>query len=963
MNYHNTRRGSALFAASLAAIACYGQATDQTEDEIFELSPFEVKSDDDGYRANSTLAGSRLDTQLKDTAASIDVLTMALIEDVAAVNLDEVLEYATNADNNIAAGESSDNLQFEAPSGRFNIRGLPATRTRNYLPISHNADVYNATRFEEQRGPNSILYGIGSPAGIINKATKRATLGTDLRRGSFMLVDAGGFRATVDVNQPLGEKMAVRVNTVYSALDDPIAEYAFRKTEGLHLAFTGQINEKIRVFAETEWVNQDSVLPTRRLPRDGVSNWIYNPTNPGVTFSDVGELDGELGDFGIRQLGGATRGTYIANDGSVVNMSRGYYTSGNSLTIYGENYPELWDRRANPGGAAQLRANEFYSFGAGVEMALTQKTFLELSFNRNGLETQTGGLSFGDVYGMPAELNPDGSENPYAGMMYVEGQYRFWDRATDYESYRATLSHEVDFERLGNYRFALMYETNKEALENMQRRERWVDQDGLPAFNSNIRNSRNTVYRRVYFDPLDPAGIDWSSVYATGPLAEGFVDDADFGDGNLYDSAWRNQSAFIHTWNDYETAMLGLQARYFDNRLIIGGGLREDTMDQASGNFRDENNRIVENEFRERWWDPEGEPTLAQYEGTTKTFGAVFHINEVLRLMYNHSDNFGVSARRRFTYPDNGPQDNTEGIGTDFGIGFSLLEDKVSGRLTRFETDATNAIEFGFNLANLNDSIWEVLVANPDVTGLSQADYDNNLVIGTGGTTDKTVEGYEFAITANPTRNFRLNLRYSYTDGFRSNSYPDAHLYRDGDAEGLFYGRQALPYFESLIAANPSVGALTASPGEEGGSTLAAIIADFRDDLAVQDRIDGVSLAGNTLHKGNIFANYSFREGRLKGLSVGAGVRYVGPRDLGLGEDAEGNLFKLEGSSVTSADVKVGYRLGDFAGLSNVRLQLNVKNALNNQDPLINRKNSDGSVRSVTFARPRAIRLTSTFDF
>src|SRR6201999_797268 len=49
--------------------------TDASEDTIL-LSPFEVSSSkDEGYAATSSLAGSRLNTQLKDIASPISVVT------------------------------------------------------------------------------------------------------------------------------------------------------------------------------------------------------------------------------------------------------------------------------------------------------------------------------------------------------------------------------------------------------------------------------------------------------------------------------------------------------------------------------------------------------------------------------------------------------------------------------------------------------------------------------------------------------------------------------------------------------------------------------------------------------------------------------------------------------------------------------------------------------------------------
>ncbi len=52
-------------------------------DVVVELSPFTVNSAaDKGYRAENTLAGSRLNTSLRDTPASISVFTREFLDDI-----------------------------------------------------------------------------------------------------------------------------------------------------------------------------------------------------------------------------------------------------------------------------------------------------------------------------------------------------------------------------------------------------------------------------------------------------------------------------------------------------------------------------------------------------------------------------------------------------------------------------------------------------------------------------------------------------------------------------------------------------------------------------------------------------------------------------------------------------------------------------------------------------------------
>ena len=76
--------GRACSAASVCSLAfipsvLFAQGDSDDEQEVFTLSPFEVNAaSDEGYRATSTLAGTRIATDLKDIGSSISVLTEQL---------------------------------------------------------------------------------------------------------------------------------------------------------------------------------------------------------------------------------------------------------------------------------------------------------------------------------------------------------------------------------------------------------------------------------------------------------------------------------------------------------------------------------------------------------------------------------------------------------------------------------------------------------------------------------------------------------------------------------------------------------------------------------------------------------------------------------------------------------------------------------------------------------------------
>jgi outer membrane receptor protein involved in Fe transport len=184
------------------------------EGEPIELSPFSVTTDkNEGYLATSSLAGTRLNTSLRDIAAPISVITPQFLQDTGVTNVTELLVYTTGTEvagigGNFLGTTSGDvtglNEILRAPHKATRVRGLNnADLTRDFFPTDIPLDSYNITGIDISRGPNSVLYGLGSPAGIINYSLKvpnlnRNAYSAELRYGSY-----GSHRASVDVDQVL----------------------------------------------------------------------------------------------------------------------------------------------------------------------------------------------------------------------------------------------------------------------------------------------------------------------------------------------------------------------------------------------------------------------------------------------------------------------------------------------------------------------------------------------------------------------------------------------------------------------------------------------------------------------------------------------------------------------------------------------------------------------------------------
>lgn len=197
------------------------------EEDTVVLSPFEVQvQKDNGYQATETLAGTRIRTELKDVGGALSVYTKEFMRDIGATDNASLLQYTTNAEvagtrgsyAGLGNGTSMDESgTLRAPGSAQRVRGLAsADNTRDFFITDIPWDSYNVDRIDIQRGPNAILFGLGSPAGIVNATTRNAEFRNkgelQFRVGSY-----GSTRSSVDVNQEIIKGvLALRLDAMWN---------------------------------------------------------------------------------------------------------------------------------------------------------------------------------------------------------------------------------------------------------------------------------------------------------------------------------------------------------------------------------------------------------------------------------------------------------------------------------------------------------------------------------------------------------------------------------------------------------------------------------------------------------------------------------------------------------------------------------------------------------------------------
>ncbi len=949
----NDRLRRALLSALLIAampVCLYAQATPAAatspvtdpESEPLELSPFEVDASRDvGYLATNTLAGSRFNTSLKDTPATISVMTAEFLADIGATQIEDAMRYAVNVeffndDDRQAINGNSIFSNFQT----YRVRGLEASRTRNFFSMSGRAvpdEMAFVERIEDSRGPNSVMAGISQPGGTINSSTKQARLTQAFERSSVMLGSYDSKRVTLDVNRPLGRKLAVRLNAVYND-NNEFRLFQHQTHLRAMLSATYQLSERTRIRAELERGEIESNQPTGDTLRDYSLAWMDAGRPTAATQVAIANT--------VRLNQTNRHVTYIANGDNVMDLRGTLQTTGSNNTITD---PKIADYSINWGGLAQNRFLRFGVFSAFLEHQITKNTFFEIAFNHaeqtfdnrqpRGTPQQLLGDPNQRLNGANNALNGGGT-NPYAGRLFLESSWFRTDRWDLSDTGRVMLSHVLDLRKWGNYRFVGGIEYEKRFFRSRLNWEQWRDAStGAPPFNAAPDNVLNRVYRRTYVTEGQ-----WDTYSLSGPVGNsGMLNNiTDPVNGRTLSSAWVQGAAPIETYVTQKTGNFAAQARYFSDRLIVMGGLRRDEYDDMRlATARDSVTQV--------WGiirDP-NDPGVARNSviGRSKTFGAVFHATPRISLISNVASNVSVPVAGQYRLDPSGDPlkepllvPNPTGRGRDYGIGLNLIDNRLYLRVTRYTTQATDQSTTSPSRVRTNNlAIMDLLLANGLI---GQAEYDKRTDVGGSGLFGDKSTGVEFELTGNVTDNWRVTMSYSKTKALENYRFTEWLKWEKINDQFL------QPYLSNQTV----------------GGTISTLLDGIHDELLAQTQSVGVGKFGNREHKFSTTTRYNFRQGLLRNTYVGASYRHQSKMFVGTDPATGDNLY---GNSYGYADVFLGYTAPRFYRNLRLSFQLNVYNVLNKRKPLVIRySTTDPTVVFRNLVQPPTTwRFTTNIEF
>ena len=164
------------------------------------------EAEDNDYNVDEASVGTRTDTPTQNVPQSIQVIPQEVIEDQQVNNVTDALRNVPGilpADSNRTL---FNNVIIRGFGGGFDFSTDVYRRNglRDGQGASNTGDTANIERIEVLKGPSSVLYGQGSPGGIINLVTKQP-LSEPFYEVSGEIGNFNFYRGTIDLSGPLDE--------------------------------------------------------------------------------------------------------------------------------------------------------------------------------------------------------------------------------------------------------------------------------------------------------------------------------------------------------------------------------------------------------------------------------------------------------------------------------------------------------------------------------------------------------------------------------------------------------------------------------------------------------------------------------------------------------------------------------------------------------------------------------------
>lgn len=390
-----------------------------------------------GYVATRSLSGTKTDTALIETPQSISIVTKDQMRAQNAESLNQILRYsaAVVPETRGATASRLDQLTIRGFSPATYLDGLRMPSSRDALP---QKDAFDLERVEVLRGPASVLYGQGTPSGVINMVSKRP-LDTPFHEVG---VEYGTFnkkRTTFDLSGPLDDQgvYSYRVAGLFDDADGQV-EHTETRRQSLSSAFTWRPDDATSLTLLGHFQKDPKGASYGSVPAWG--SVLHSPTGRkiDVDFYD-GEKNFEKSDREYYSLGYAFEHHF--NDVWTVRQNARYLRAeGVYRSIYNSNLQADY-RTSNRSTIATDVDMDAYTLDNQVQAKfdtgpLQHTLLMGLDYQNTSTDTKAGyGKGpdldiFDPVYGAPVEtpaFSTDATSRSEQTGVYLQEQMK-WDK-------------------------------------------------------------------------------------------------------------------------------------------------------------------------------------------------------------------------------------------------------------------------------------------------------------------------------------------------------------------------------------------------------------------------------------------------------------------------------------------------------------------------------------------------------
>mgnify|MGYP001806313336 CR=1 FL=1 len=229
----------------------------------------------EGYVASNSVTATKTDTPLLDIPQSISVVTREQLEDQSHHSLADVLRYVPGT--TVGQGEGNRDqitLRGQNTTADFFLDGVRDD-------VQYYRGLYNIERVEILKGPYALIFGRGGGGGIINRVQKSPRTEV-FYAGQASINSFGAYDISADLNAPLNDAIAVRLNAVY---EEQKSHRDFvdgrRYAWNPYIAF--KLGEEWKLGLSYEYVDDDRVTD-RGVP--SIATTTGQPNKPISGFRD-----------------------------------------------------------------------------------------------------------------------------------------------------------------------------------------------------------------------------------------------------------------------------------------------------------------------------------------------------------------------------------------------------------------------------------------------------------------------------------------------------------------------------------------------------------------------------------------------------------------------------------------------------------------------------------------------------